>query len=160
METVETVETVELVETVQGAPVLLVEDNPDHAELALKAFKKGNVTTEVFWVKDGEEAIDFLERRRKWAEPAAAPRPGLILLDIHLPKLSGHEVLRHIKSNPALRPIPVVMLTTSDRQDDLTSSYDAGANSYVSKPVSATKFVDQVKALKLYWLLTNERPAS
>jgi CheY-like chemotaxis protein len=142
------------------ATVLLVEDNPDHAMLAMKAFKKGNLTAEVFWVKDGQEALDFLARHGQWAEPGAAPRPGLILLDIHLPKVNGHEVLRQIKNDPSLRTIPVVMLTTSAGPDDLAASYGLGANSYVTKPVSAKIFVDHLESLKLYWLFTNAAPAA
>jgi CheY-like chemotaxis protein len=141
-----------------GATILLVEDNPDHAMLAKKAFTGGNLITEVFWVKDGQQALDFLAQRGEWAEPGAAPRPGLIVLDIHLPKVDGHEVLRRIKSDPVLRTTPVVMLTTSERRDDVTASYEGGANSYVTKPVSAKQFVDELKALKLYWLFTNQLP--
>ena len=144
----------------RSATVLLVEDNPDHAMLAMRAFKKGNLAAEVFWVKDGQEALDFLERHGRWAEPGAAPRPGLVVLDIHLPKVNGHEVLRRIKNDPSLRTIPVVMLTTSARPDDLAESYGAGANSYVTKPVSAKIFVDHLESLKLYWLFTNAPPAA
>jgi len=139
--------------------VLLVEDDPDHAMLAMKAFKKGNLEPEVVWVKDGQEALDFLDQRGQWAAPRPAPRPGLILLDIHLPKVAGHEVLRRIKTDPGLHTIPVVMLTTSDRKEDISASYEGGANSHVTKPVSAKLFVDQVKALGLYWLFTSQLPA-
>jgi CheY-like chemotaxis protein len=140
------------------ATILLVEDNPDHAMLAMKAFKGGKLVTKIFWVKDGQQALDFLGQHGEWAQPGAAPRPGLIVLDIHLPKVDGHGVLRYIKSEPVLRTIPVVMLTTSERRDDVTASYEAGANSYVTKPVSAKQFVDELKALKLYWLFTNQLP--
>jgi CheY-like chemotaxis protein len=138
--------------------ILLVEDNPDHAELTLKALENGNLTNRIFWVKDGEEALDFLQRRRRWVDPAAAPRPGLILLDIHLPKMDGHEVLRQIKSDEALRSIPVVMLTTSDDDEEVAATYGAGANSFVTKPVRFTDFVERIKAVKLYWVLTNRLP--
>lgn len=137
---------------------MLVEDNPDHAELTLKALENGNLMNRVFWVKDGEEALDFLHRRHQWADTEAAPRPGLILLDIRLPKVDGHEVLRRIKSDEGLRDIPVVMLTTSDRTDEVTASYRAGANSFVTKPVRFAEFVERIKAVKLYWVLTNRLP--
>jgi CheY-like chemotaxis protein len=138
--------------------ILLVEDNPDHAELTLKALENGNLETRVFWVKDGEEALDFLQHRRRWVDPAATPRPGLILLDIHLPKVDGHEVLRQIKSDEALRSIPVVMLTTSDRDEEVTAAYRAGANSFVTKPVRFAEYVERIKAVKLYWMQTNRPP--
>jgi two-component system, response regulator len=138
--------------------VLLVEDNPDHAELSLRALKDGNLLNEIFWVKDGEEALDFLYHRGRHADATRAPRPELVLLDIHLPKLDGHEVLRRIKADEALRSIPVVMMTTSERDDEILQSYKAGANSFVSKPVRFADFVDRVKNVKLYWVLTNLLP--
>jgi CheY-like chemotaxis protein len=138
--------------------ILLVEDNRDHADLTRRALKEGNLLNEIFWVKDGEEALDFLYRRGRYTEPATAPRPGLILLDIKLPKLGGHEVLRQIKSDRELRTIPVVILTTSDRDEEVRASYLGGANSYVCKPVKFAEFVAQVKSLKLYWVLTNTLP--
>ena len=135
--------------------ILLVEDNPDHAELTLRALKDGNVVNAVFWVKDGAEALDFLEQRGPYADPDTAPRPGLILLDINLPKMDGHEVLRRIKTNEVLRTIPVVMLTTSARDDEVSRCYRSGANSYVCKPMRFTDFIEQVRIVKLYWLLTS-----
>jgi CheY-like chemotaxis protein len=138
--------------------ILLVEDNPDHAELTLKALKDGNLLNAIAWVKDGEEALDFLYHRGRYADPTTAPRPELILLDIQLPKVDGHEVLRRIKADEALRAIPVVMLTTSEREDEIGQSYKAGANSFVSKPVRFADFVEKVKSVKLYWVLTNLLP--
>ena len=143
----------------RGITILLVEDNPDHAELTLKALENGNMLNGVFWVKDGEEALDFLLHRRRWAAAAAAPRPGLILLDVKLPKLDGYEVLRRVKGDDSLRTIPVVMLTTSDRDDEVAASYRAGANSFVTKPVKFSEFVERIKTVKLYWLLTNQLPS-
>lgn len=147
-------------QTRREANILLVEDNPDHAELTLKALQDGNLLNAMFWVKDGEEALDFLYRRGRYADPTAAPRPELILLDIQLPKINGHEVLRRIKADEGLRTIPVVMLTTSDRDDEVCQSYRAGANSFVSKPVRFPDFVARVKDLKLYWVLTSRLPNS
>ena len=135
--------------------ILLVEDNQDHAELTLKALQNGN---QIFWVKDGEEALDFLHRKNRWAGTNAAPRPGLILLDINLPKVGGHEVLKRIKADETLRSIPVVMLTTSDRDEEVAASYRAGVNSFVTKPVRFSEFVERIKNVKGYWLLTNRLP--
>ena len=138
--------------------ILLVEDNADHAALTMRALREGHLLNEIFWVKDGQEALDFLDRAGRYAAPAPAPRPGLILLDIRLPKLNGHEVLRHIKSDPVLRSIPVVMLTTSERDDEINACYEAGVNSYVSKPVKFADFVQTIKSLKLYWTMVNHLP--
>lgn len=142
----------------RGANILLIEDNQDHAHLTSRALKEGNLLNEIFWVKDGEEALEFLFRRGRYADPASAPRPGLILLDIKLPKVNGFEVLRRIKADEELRTIPVVMLTTSDRDEEVRASYEAGANSYVCKPVKFAEFVQQVRSVKLYWVLTNVLP--
>jgi two-component system response regulator len=138
--------------------ILLIEDNPDHAELTMKALKNGNMLDDVFWVKDGQEALDFLGRRGAYVDPALSPRPGLILLDIKLPKVDGRDVLRKIKGDDDLRSIPVVMLTTSARDDEALESYKAGANSFVSKPVRFSEFIDKVRNVKLYWVLTNFLP--
>ena len=134
------------------ATVLLVEDNPDHAEFALKALKKDDVTTQVIWAKDGQEALDILER--------GAPLPELILLDIHLPKVNGHQVLRHVKASDTLRAIPVIMLSTSESEADVAESYAAGANSYVAKQGGFRALIDQVRAVKEYWFVTNALPAA
>jgi CheY-like chemotaxis protein len=138
--------------------ILLVEDNPDHAELTIRALKDGNMLNEIIWVKDGEEALDFLYRRGRYSDETQGIRPGLILLDIKLPKIDGHEVLRRIKTDEQLRSIPVVMLTTSEREDEVAASYQAGANSFVSKPVRFTEFAAKVRSVKLYWVLTNLLP--
>ena len=142
----------------RGTDILLVEDNPDHAQFTLKALADHKAVGRTFWVKDGQEALDYLHRRNQWADAARSPRPGLILLDINLPKLSGHEVLRDIKSSVALRSIPVVMLTTSDRPEEVVATYRAGANSYVKKPVKFGQYIEHIKLLKDYWTLTSLLP--
>jgi two-component system response regulator len=135
--------------------ILLVEDNPDHVELVLKALQDNNVLNQVYVVTDGEEALDFLYRR---GEHGRAPRPGLILLDIKLPKVDGIEVLRRIKTDPKLKSIPVVMLTTSAGEKETIESYNYGANSYIVKPVGFEQFVKVIKDLKLYWMVINSLP--
>ncbi|MBI3634710.1 MAG: response regulator [Candidatus Rokubacteria bacterium] len=135
--------------------ILLVEDNPDHAELTLKALRDGNMVNHIAWAKHGEEALDYLYQRGVYGDGAHAPRPGLILLDIRLPRIDGREVLRQIKQDAGLKEIPVVMLTTSDEEIDVHECYRAGANSFVTKPVQFTDFVQKVKAVKLYWAVTN-----
>jgi CheY-like chemotaxis protein len=132
--------------------ILLVEDNVDHAELTQRALEDQRMANRVHWAKDGQEALDYLFR--KGAHASASP-PGLILLDINLPKVSGLEVLKSIKSDERLRLIPVIMLTTSDRDEEVVKSYNDGANSFITKPVKFSDFTEKVKALKFYWLLTN-----
>ena len=147
-----------MVERGRGPSILLVEDNPDHAELTIRALKDGNVLNDISWVRDGEEALDFLYSRGRYANGGARPRPGLVLLDIKLPKVDGHEVLRQIKSDPDLRTIPVVVLTTSEREDEVAEAYRVGANSFVAKPVRFSDFIQKVKSVQLYWVLTSLLP--
>jgi CheY-like chemotaxis protein len=135
--------------------ILLVEDNRDHAELILKALRDNNVLNEVHVVTSGEEALDFLYQRGEYADAA---RPGLILVDIKLPGMDGIELLRRIKADPKLKPIPVVMLTTSAGEKEIVESYSCGANSYVVKPVDFAQFVRVIKELKLYWMVVNSLP--
>jgi len=144
----------------KGKPVniLLVEDNEDHAELTLMALRNNNLVNEVYVVKDGEEALDFVYHRGKYADVKEFPLPGLILLDISLPKVSGLEVLETLKGDPQLKVIPVIMLTTSSREEEIARSYAGGANSYVTKPVNFEEFVKKIREMKLYWIITNSLP--
>ena len=135
--------------------VLLIEDNPDHVELILKTLEENNVLNEVYVVTNGEDALDFLYQRGAYAD---ARRPGLILLDIKLPRVDGIEVLRQIKADAKLKAIPVVMLTTSAGEREMVESYHYGANSYIVKPVDFEQFVKAIKELKLYWLVLNSLP--
>ena len=141
-------------ESAKAGRILLVEDNPDHAELTVRALKDGIPLCQVFWVKDGEEALDFLVHRGRYASVPPVPRPSLILLDINLPKIDGHAVLQRIKSDDGLRAIPVVMLSTSCRDDEVARTYQAGANSYVAKPARFADFIRCVRDLALYWAVT------
>lgn len=143
----------------QALEILLVEDNPDHAELSLHALGMA-VRNRVQVVEDGEEALDYLMHRGRYTDAQAHPLPGLILLDLRLPKLDGIEVLRRIRSEPELCSIPICMLTTSADTADIASCYAAGANSYVTKPVKYQEFVDKVKELGKFWFATNILPTS
>lgn len=137
--------------------ILLAEDNPNDAELTIRALKKQRVTNNIIWVKDGAEALDYLLRRGAHAE-----RPDdnikLVLLDLKMPKVDGMDVLRAIKSDPSTRNIPVVVLTSSAEERDIVSSYDLGVNSYVVKPVTFEEFAAQVVKLGCYWTLSNKVP--
>ena len=139
----------------RGIDILLVEDNPDHAQFTLKVLSTDKGVGRTFWVKDGQQALDYLHRQKQWADPATSPRPGLILLDIHLPKVDGHGVLKAIKTNEALRSIPVVMLTTSADNGEVVATYRAGANSYVTKPIKFGLYREQMTVLRDYWTLTS-----
>lgn len=138
--------------------ILLVEDNPDDEILALRALRANRVTNEVVVVRDGVEALDYLKCRGPFAHRDPCNLPGLILLDLKLPRIDGLEVLRRIRAEEASALIPVVILTSSDEECDLASSYELGANSYVRKPVEFKQFVDAVGQLNLYWMLLNEAP--
>lgn len=133
--------------------ILLVEDNPDQAELTRVALEDGDLVPQIRWVKDGQEALDYLLREGPYHD---AHRPGLILLDIDLPKRDGIEVLRTIKKHEDLRMIPVIMLTTSASCDVILQCYLLGANSFVIKSGSWDEHLKKIHALKLYWLLVNQ----
>lgn len=138
--------------------ILLVEDNPGDVELTKKALMKGRIANKLRIVRDGQEAIDYMFHKGKYCDETMAPLPGLILLDINLPKVDGIEVLRQIKSSSSLKHIPVVILTTSSREKDIVNGYDLGVNSYIVKPVDFNKFLETVKNIELYWLITNTPP--
>ncbi|WP_372947239.1 response regulator [Mariniphaga sp.] len=138
--------------------ILIVEDNPNDAEMALRAFKKNNLANSVLVVNDGEMALDFIFAKGKFADRDKASRPKIILLDLKLPKIDGLEVLKEIKSHAETKIIPVVVLTSSNEESDLLKSYQLGVNSYIVKPVDFDKFVDAVRDLGFYWLLLNQQP--
>ena len=138
--------------------ILLVEDNPDDEELTLLAFKQGNILNEVVVARDGVEALDYLFAAGKYAGRDPARTPELILLDLKLPKLGGLQVLERLRADPRTALIPVVILTSSSEEEDITASYRLHANSYVRKPVEFHRFADAVRQLGLYWLLLNEGP--
>jgi two-component system response regulator len=138
--------------------ILLVEDNQDDMDLALHALQRAKVANRIFVVRDGEEALDFLFCRGAYEERSFVHPPKLVLLDLKLPKINGMEVLKLIKSDPRTRTIPVVMMTSSKEERDLVSGYSLGVNSYIQKPVDFDQFRDTVKAVGLYWLVTNQPP--
>ena len=138
--------------------ILLVEDNPNDVKLTLRAFRKNNIGNEVVVANDGEEALDFLYCRGKFADRDPKVQPKIILLDLKLPKLDGLEVLRKIRANESTRWVPVIIMTSSKEESDLIGGYSNGANSYIQKPVDFNDFFEAVKALGLYWLVLNEQP--
>lgn len=138
--------------------ILLVEDNPDDEKLTLRALKKNNIQNEVAVARDGEEALDYLFGDTGAGGGKKRPLPVVVLLDIKLPKVDGLEILRRIRADSRTRLLPVVILTSSKEEQDLSKGYSLGANSYVRKPVDFTQFVEAVRQLGLYWLILNEPP--
>ncbi|MDD2914019.1 MAG: response regulator [Gallionella sp.] len=138
--------------------ILLVEDNPTDAELAIRSLKKSGLANNLVWVKDGAEALDFLFCKGSYAGRDTGCIPRVILLDLRLPKVDGMEVLRTIKSNDHTKHIPVVVLTSSKEDRDITESYELGVNSFISKPVEFEAFAKTVAELGMYWLLINHPP--
>jgi len=138
--------------------ILLVEDNPQDAELTVRALKKHNLANRLFTVEDGVEALDFIFCRGKYATRDNGHSPKVVLLDLKLPKVSGLEVLRALKQDERTRFIPVVIVTSSREDPDIKTAYGLGANSYVVKPVDFDAFAQAVSSLGMYWLLVNQPP--
>lgn len=138
-------------------PILLVEDNPKDLELALIALERSQLANEVVVVRDGVQALDYLHRRNDSADRPEG-NPAVVLLDLKLPKVDGLEVLRTIRAEPALKSIPVVMLTSSGQESDLLKSYELGVNAYVVKPVQFADFVAAISDLGVFWAVLNEPP--
>jgi CheY-like chemotaxis protein len=139
--------------------ILLVEDNPSDAELTIRALTRNNLANRLVWVKDGAEALDLIFGPSADADTPISLIPKLILLDLKLPKVDGHEVLERLKSDPRTRMIPVAVLTSSREEADLLRAYKAGTNSFIVKPVDFDSFIEAVRELGLYWLLLNQSPA-
>lgn len=138
--------------------ILLVEDNPDDVELTLRAFQRNNIGNEVIVASDGEEALDYLFATGKYKDRDSDVKPTVVLLDLKLPKVMGLDVLKRIRADERTRRLPVVVLTSSNEDRDIVTSYDLGANSFVRKPVDFAQFIDAARNLGLYWLVLNEPP--
>ena len=143
-----------------GKPIviLMADDDADDRMLTRDALEESRVLNELKFVEDGEELMEYLHRKGKFAEPESSPKPGLILLDLNMPKKDGREALKEIKSDPNLRRIPVVIMTTSKAEEDIYRSYDFGASSFITKPVTFDRLVDLMRALGEYWVEFVELP--
>jgi len=138
--------------------ILMADDDADDREFTRSAMQESRLANDLRCVEDGEELLDYLYRRGRYADPKDSPRPGLILLDLNMPRLDGREALREIKADPKLRHIPVVVLTTSKTEEDILRSYNLGANCFITKPVTFEGLVDVVKVLDKHWFQLVELP--
>lgn len=146
-------------ESYERVEILLVEDKDTDAELTMRALKRHNLANRVLWVKDGQEAIDYVFATGAYTDRSPIGDPKLILLDIKLPKVSGVDVLKRLKSDERTKSIPVTILTSSAEERDVIDSYKLGVNSYIVKPVDFNKFVETVSEVGMYWMVVNRPPA-
>lgn len=138
--------------------VLLIEDNPRDVRLTQRAFAQAGLAHDLRVVRDGDEALAYLYREEGYIDPRESPRPDMILLDLNLPRMGGHEVLRRLKQDPRFKSVPIIVLTTSGRADDISQAYEAGANAYLLKPVEFARFTEVMGQLGKFWLETIELP--
>ncbi|MDX2213450.1 MAG: response regulator [Oculatellaceae cyanobacterium bins.114] len=138
--------------------ILMADDDEDDRMLASEALAECRLMNNLYFVTDGEELMDYLHQQGRYAQPGSAPRPGLILLDLNMPRKDGREALKEIKASPELRHIPIVVLTTSKTEEDIYRSYNLGASSYITKPVTFESLVDVMKAIGQYWFEIVELP--
>jgi two-component system, response regulator len=143
-------------DNIEAIDILLVEDNPQDAELTIRALKKNNISNNIFLVEDGAEAIDFLYCKGKFADRDAKNIPRVVFLDLKLPKINGLEVLKIIKNDDSLKNLPVVIITSSKEDPDIQEAYRLNANSYVVKPIGFDQFKDAILNLGYYWLIVNQ----
>jgi CheY-like chemotaxis protein len=146
-------------ERTKAITILMADDDADDRLMTKEAFEESRLANDLRFVEDGVELLDYLRRRGKYADPASSPRPGLILLDLNMPKMDGREALREIKSDPKLKSIRVVILTTSKAEEDIYRTYDLSAASYITKPVTFAGMAEVIKTLGKYWLEIVELPA-
>jgi len=139
--------------------ILMADDDEDDCMLAREALAESQLTNDMYCVRDGEELMDYLHQRGKYAQKSSAPRPGLILLDLNMPKKDGREALKEIKTNSYLRQIPIVVLTTSKADEDIYRTYDLGANSFITKPVTFESLVEVMRTIGKYWFEIAELPS-
>lgn len=143
---------------IDNVDILLVEDNPTDAELCIRSLRKHNLANQLMWVKDGAEALDFLFAKGEYANRNAAKNPKVVLLDLKMPKVDGLEVIKRLRSDSGTKLIPIVVLTSSKDEPDISESYKLGANAFVSKPVEFDEFARAVAGLGLFWLIINKPP--
>ncbi len=131
--------------------ILMADDDEDDCLMTKEALQEARLSNAIYFVRDGEELMDYLNKRGSYSKPGNAPRPGLILLDLNMPRKDGREALQEIKSDPHLRQIPIIVLTTSKAEEDIYQTYNLGVNSFITKPISFEALVDVMKKLTTYW---------
>jgi two-component system, response regulator len=139
-------------------PIVVADDDEEDRELTLLALTRGRLGNDLYFCEDGVDLLDYLRHKGRWHEPDAAPRPGVILLDLNMPRMDGTEVLREIRSDPALHTIPVTILTSSKADEDILRSYELGVNSFIAKPVTLTGLTQALDAWSQYWFQIVELP--
>lgn len=144
--------------TRRSITIVIADDDPEDRMLAEDALKESRLVNDIRFVEDGEELLEYLQQRGRFADHESAPRPGLILLDLNMPRMDGREALQRIKNDPELRRIPVVILTTSKAEEDIYRSYDLGVNSFIIKPVTFESLVNIMRVLERYWFEIVEIP--
>ena len=144
--------------TANPITILMADDDPEDRMITQEGFEESKLANDLRFVEDGVELMDYLHRRGKYSDPELSPHPGLILLDLNMPRKDGREALAEIKADPKLRSIPVIVLTVSKAEEDILRSYDTGANSYITKPVTFGGLVEALKALSIYWFEIVELP--
>ncbi|HEY9088747.1 MAG TPA: response regulator [Anaerolineaceae bacterium] len=144
----------------RGKPIaiLMAEDDPDDRLFCREALEQARLTNRIYFVEDGQELMDYLQCRGKYSDPASCPTPGLILLDLNMPRKDGREVLEELKTDDHFRPIPVVILTTSKAEEDILRSYELGVSGYITKPVTFERLVEIMRVLGRYWFEIVELP--
>jgi CheY-like chemotaxis protein len=147
-----------MAKSLKPVTVLMADDDPDDREMTREAFEESRVANDLRFVEDGEELLDYLNRRGTYSDPARSPRPGLILLDLNMPRKDGREALREIKADARLKNIRIVILTTSRAEEDVFRTYDLSAASYIAKPATFAGLVEVVRTLGKYWLEIVELP--
>jgi CheY-like chemotaxis protein len=144
--------------TARPITILMAEDDPDDRQMTREAFAESHLNNDLRFVEDGVELLDYLCRRGKYVDPASSPYPGLLLLDLNMPRMDGREALREIKKDPRLKNLRVIILTTSKAEEDIHRSYDLSATSYISKPVTLAGLIEVIKSVGKYWLEIVELP--
>lgn len=142
----------------QPVTILFIEDDPAHAEITIRNFKKYRITNNIIHLRDGQQALDYLLRQGDFSDPEISPRPDLILMDLRLPKVDGMEVLEKIRSENCLRNIPTIILTTSEADSDISKAYEYNVNSYLVKPLDLDKFSRLIETFGFYWVVWNKYP--
>jgi CheY-like chemotaxis protein len=140
--------------------IVVADDDEEDRTLTRMALSRSRLTNDIYFCHDGVDLLDYLHRRGRWSEPGAAPRPGVILLDLNMPRMDGREALAQIKADPELRTIPTVVLTSSKAEKDIAASYDLGVNSFITKPVTFTALVEVLEVWSQYWFQIVELPAA